>query len=315
MSECQPVLYGYPNQCGGEDISGTIFEQWCQYDCIGTFSNYIYNTKGILSYNPANQLLTQSYVTNLFNIYLQTNVITDNTLASGYSDFQNTLLNLCDNPTTPGICDQFLTGWCSQFTREDAINSPIITSFCGCYVPPDPNYLSYTSEPSGCTTSGPGCIQQPQCDPLCRRSTTVQKSVQGTGITINCPENICVIDEVAISAVNSQIGEGINFTSICPACGGGNSNQCLCIISGVNPSNTLGQVGIGDNIQQFCGSNSVCLIEDTNGNIISEGGCAKFSPSDITIPPIYSGPFIGIVIVMIIILIIAVALLLVTKYK
>lgn len=314
MSECTPVSYGYPNNCGGEDITGTIFDQWCNYDCPSTFSNFIYTNNGLLQYNPSNQLQSQEYVNNLFNIYQQTNTITDNVNSPEYSPFQNTLLDLCTNPTTPGICDQFLNTFCSQYTREDAINSPIIGSFCGCYVPPDPNYLQYTSQPPNCTP-GPGCVQQPQCDPLCRRSTTVQKADQTTGEILACSQDVCVIDQVAIDIAQSQVGQGINFTSICPACGVGNTQGCLCIISGVNPSSTLGQVGIGDNIEQFCSTNSVCLIEDSQGNIIKESACTGFNPNDLAVPSMYSGPFISIVIIMIIILIIAIAIILMSRSK
>lgn len=312
MTECQPTLFSTVEACSENTPGTTIFDQWCDYDCIGTFSNYIYGGDSVLKYNATNQLSVQQNVTDLFNNYLSTNVITDDTDDPGYSNFQNTLLSMCTNPTLPGICDDFLTGWCEQYTREETINNPTLTSFCGCYVPPNPNYLKFTVTPPGCV--GKKCTEQPQCDPLCRRSTTVQKAVQEAGTLITCSQNVCVIDQVAIDIVNSQIGNNVNFTSICPACGGGNAKNCLCVIAGVNVSSTLGNVGIA-NINEFCGEGSVCLVEDSEGNIISEEKCQGFSQGNIGGPVVYKGPNIGIIIIIIFVLIIAIAIALMLVQK
>lgn len=274
---------------GGGD---TLFLYWNINNCPAAYAQAI-NTdpNTLLAYNPNCQNEVQDLVVNLFNTYLSTNTITDNVTDPNFNTFQYQLLNLCTDPTLPGVCGKFLggpSGYCSTFTRDEVTNSPILTDFCGCYTPPDPTYLQITNNPA--------------CDPLCHRSLTSQKAIDETGSIISCEQNICVIDNVVVNVANSAIANGINFTTVCPGCGGGTgATGCLCVVSGVNISSTLSSIGVGANINQFCGPNSVCIVQDDEGNVISSGACENINPANVGIPTFPHYPVPGIVFIMLLI--------------
>lgn len=308
--------------CSGYNLSGTeLFNYWQEHNCHAAYAQAI-NTSptGSLAYNPAEQLNMQANVVQLFNTYFLTNKLTDDVTSTSFNTFQNILLELCIDPTLPGICAQFLggtagisgtSGYCGGFSRAQIINSPTLTNFCGCYVPPDPDYLRFTlASPAcligsttgcteGCTAGNTGCTGQPACDPLCHRALTSQKAFQPTGTIITCPQNICVIDDVTININKSQVPGGINFNTVCSGCGGASGSAgCLCIVSGTNISSTMSQIGVGTNFNDFCGGSSVCLVEDSQGNIISQGGCTGINPTNIGVSGGFYLPFLGIIFIL-----------------
>lgn len=309
------------NCSGAIGFGDQLFNYWRENNCPAAYAQTINTspTGGNLAYNPDQQRIVQTKVTQLFNTYSITNSLTDDVTSPSFNIFQNTLLNLCIDPTLPGICTAYLDNYCSNYSREQAVNSPTLTNFCGCYVPPDQKYLEFTlGSPgcligtgctAGCTAGNTGCTGQPSCDPLCHRALTSQKAYIPTGSIITCPQNICVIDNVTINITQSRIPGGINFNTICSGCGGPTgADGCLCVVSGVNISATASQIGLGTNFNQFCGGSSVCLVEDSSGNIISEGGCTGINPLNIGIEGIYIGPnpvilFIIILVVLLVLLI------------
>lgn len=305
------------NNCSGAIGSGTeLFNYWQTNNCPAAYSEAINTgTGGTLVYNPVQQQFIQGKVVDLFNTYFITNSLTDDVTSTSFDPFQFTLLDLCTDPTLPGICGEFLNNYCDDFSRSQAINSPTLTNFCGCYVPPDPKYLEFTlGSPecligaTGCTagcTGGTGCTGQPACDPLCHRALTSQKAFQPTGNFITCPETICAIDNVVINATSSRVPGGVNFNTVCAGCGGPSGGDgCLCIVSGVNISATAGQIGLGTNFNEFCGPSSVCIVEDSAGNIISEGGCTGINPINIGVSGGFFRPTIGIIFIMALIVLI-----------
>lgn len=321
--ECDPSDFVcILNNCSGGIGPGVaLFNYWRTHDCPAAYAQAI-NTSptgssptGALAYNPVNQQEVQQAVVMLFNTYLMTNDITDDVTSPRFDPFQDTLLNLCIDPTLPGVCAEFLTTYCAQFTRAEAINSPTTTNFCGCYVPPDPDYLRLTlASPgcligatgctAGCTAGNTGCTGQPACDPLCHRALTSQRAFQPTGAIIKCPQNICVIDDVVINVRQSQVPGGINFTTVCSGCGGAQGGAgCLCVLSGINISETAAQIGLGTNFNQFCGGSSVCIVEDDQGNIISEGGCTGINPLNIGVSTNFT-PVLGVVAILLLIVLI-----------
>lgn len=306
-------------KCSGEVGIGTkLFSYWLENDCPTIYFQAINTTNGDFKYNPNCQLLVQENVFNLFQNYLTTNKITDNVISPDFNNFQNTLLDLCIDKRLPGVCTKFLESFCSNFTREQVNNSPILINFCGCYTPPDPNYLKYTLGTKGCldgsnckicTDKDSNCVPQPACDPLCNRALTSQRVHQPTGNFITCSQNICVIDDVTISIIGSETGN-INFNSVCSNC---DKNGCLCIISGVNISNTMSKIGVGDDFNQFCGPNSVCLVKDSNGNIISQEECKNVGSINISVPTFFHLN-IGLVIIIASVLIISLIILIFSKF-
>jgi hypothetical protein len=323
---CEPSDYTcIVNNCSGAIGAGDVlFNYWQENNCPAAYAQFI-NTSptGTLAYNSDQQQLAQNKVVQLFNTYFTTNTITDDVLSTGYNNFQNTLLDLCIDPTLPGICNRWLQGYCNGltgclingtgcpgYTRDQVNNSPTLINFCGCYTPPDPTYLQYTlGSPgcligtgctAGCTAGNTGCTGQPSCDPLCHRALTSQQAYQPTGTIITCPQSICVIDDVTINITQSTVPGGINFNTVCSGCGGASGGDgCLCIVSGVNISSTMSNIGIGTNFNQFCGGSSVCIVEDSSGNIISEGDCTDVNPVNAGIPTYEYLPNLGIVFIII----------------
>lgn len=273
--------------CSG--YSGSVIQAWQQNDCLTAYYTFVNTgtTAGTggtgtvpapFAYNPGSMTVAQGYVSNLFSSYLSTYSLTDNTSSPAYNSFQETLVDLCAEPSLPGICANFLETYCSQFTRAEAVASGVLTDLCGCYVPPDPSYLKYTLGSSGCafgtgctagcTAGEPGCTGQPACDPLCHRAATSQRAYVPSGALITCPQNICAISDVTINSVASRVPGGINFNSVCSGCGGGGG--CLCVVTGVDISSTLSQIGLGANYTDFCSGNSLAITTDAAGNVVSE---------------------------------------------
>src|SRR3990167_1471808 len=211
---------GDENTCSGRNsqVQGAnLFSYYCDNNCPGTFAS-ILNTlpNGTLGFNQANLPIVQQDITNLFNTYLKTNIITSSIGATGYSSFKNTLLSLCLDDSIPGGCDQFLGGtghgtscnrdpnggFCAGFTRDELIGNEAVLNFCGCYASPDPNYSS---------------IVPRVCDPICHRATTVQLTDLSSGDFCECQSNLCIIDDVTVQLYKSNVG-GITFQQVCPAC-------------------------------------------------------------------------------------------------
>lgn len=295
------------NCSGKAGTGGLLFDYWINNDCPSAYAQGM-NTlsNGMLGYNPTAQLVMQGQVSKLFDTYFVTNSITDDVTSSSYNSFQRTLLELCLNPTLPGICDAALTSYCSPFNRDQVLNSPIKTDFCGCYVPPDPVYLSYTlGSPgclvgtgctAGCKATDPGCTGQPACDPLCHRALTVQKAYQPTGNVISCPQSICVIADAIVNVDSTTIPGGINFNNYCSGCN--NGSGCLCVVSGTNISLTAAQVGLGVNFNQFCGPGSICLLENNGETVIQD--CNTINPADIPVTVPFYAPNPAIIILIVI---------------
>lgn len=289
------------NSCSAEGTSAaTAIEFWQSNDCAIAYYSIINSSGATFGYNEQNLISTQINVQNLFKAYIQTYELTDDITDPKYNTFQNTLVDLCASLSLPGICGLFLgsegagaSNYCSQFSRIEATNSQILTNLCGCYVPPDENYLKYTLGSPGCEqgagcTSGckigdAGCTGQPACDPLCHRAMTSQKSYVPTGAIITCPQNICAINDVTIKIIGSRVPGGINFNSVCSSCGGANgADGCLCVVSGIDISSTLSDIGIGANYKNFCSADSVAIVTDESGDVVSEMPLSQADPSGIT---------------------------------
>lgn len=289
-------------QCTGETglIGTELFDLWSKGGCARAFVNLLNSSDGKLEYNKDQLEVVQDKVVKLFDTYNITNTITPDVLSEEYNPFQDTLLEFCRDQRLPGACHKQLTKFCSTITRKDALVEPLYANFCGCYVPPDEKYLDLTlgapewgkGEIPKCVSTKEGCppcpkksdkcVEQPACDPLCHRALTVPKSNPETGSIIRCPQNICVIDAAYINMKGSSVGGGLNFNNICTGCT--KADGCLCVISGVNIGGTLSDMGIGENFNQLCGESSVCLVEDSEGDIIKMGKCDDYVNGEF--PPI-----------------------------
>lgn len=304
------------NNCSGDIGEGQIlFDYWDTHNCPQAYQRKINTaTNGDFTYNPAQQLIVQDKVVQLFNTYNKTNEITNNVTSPLFNPFQGTLLELCLNQALPGICEKYLSNTLCTMPRSNIIGDDTMTNFCGCFVPADQNYIQYiwvtpqcnlgTTGCTGCTSGNTGgCVHPTACDPLCHRATSVQKANATGGTEITCPQNVCVISDIIVNAENSNIHGGINFNSVCSGCNE-NSGGCLCVISGVDISETAANVGLSTNFSQYCGDTSVCLVPNGD-NTSTQVPCKNINADNIainkTIPP--SIPVVTVVILVVIIII------------
>jgi hypothetical protein len=143
----------------------------------------------------------------------------------------------------------------------------------------------------------------------------VPKADVATGNIIGCPQTICVIDNVVINAINTDIAEGINFNTICSGCvGPSGGDGCLCVVSGTNISATMAQLGVGTNFNFFCGTGSVCLVEDDANPNPTPVPCQNISSANIPVNPRDYLPNIGIVIIIMLFVVIVLFLLIAVRY-
>jgi hypothetical protein len=139
-----------------------------------------------------------------------------------------------------GVCQDGLNEICSTTSVKDLKINSLLAQWCGCHLPNE-QYEEYSIK-----------FNIPkQCASTCNRIGTIP-IVGINNNAVNCTQNICLIDDVNVSIVNTQVGGGINFEQFCGNCGGG---QCTCIISDttVDISNST----IGGNVipgLQNCGS-------------------------------------------------------------
>ncbi|PCJ23413.1 MAG: hypothetical protein COA94_08295 [Rickettsiales bacterium] len=228
--------------CKGISIDGEQwFNSWANDKCYDIMYNLVYKDMGESSYNVIGYEMSQDIMVEVFEKYTNTYNITSPGL-EGYNSFQNTLRDVCSR--LPGVCEKALESYCHscpKCNRRDMSLSKPTLEFCGCYIR------------NGKTTK--------QCDPLCNRVNTIQLP-NGSGGTLKCNENICVINDVTIQAAKSDLSnKSVTFKQLCNNCVGG----CKCIISGINITSLLNSTGITKNIDQHCGAKSTCLKILPNG--------------------------------------------------
>lgn len=103
-----------------------------------------------------------------------------------------------------------------------------------------------------------GCTGIPSCDPLCRKTTVVQRANVNNGNLITCNLNLCAIDGNNITITSGSTSENLLFTNICNNCS--QSNPCLCVINTNNLANLSVASGVGVELNNYCSKNSICII-------------------------------------------------------
>lgn len=156
----------------------------------------------------------------------------------GYNPFQDFLYsNICC--PYPGLCQNGLDIACSTTTAQRISLNPNVAQWCGCHLPAG-EYQSYSVLYN----------IPPECTPMCNRAGTVP--IVGINATpVTCQQNVCLIDNVTVNLINSQIGNGINFTQVCGNCSG----QCSCVVA--NTTIDIANSTIGGNlvpINEGCGN-------------------------------------------------------------
>lgn len=294
-------------QTAGPGIDQTI-DYWTQNDCLQSYATYLYQgSDGQRQFNPDHSEDLNDYINNLFELYVDSYQITANTQNPSFNSFQTQLLNLCNNPQTPGVCQQALGNFCSSLTSDQILADQALINFCGCYVDLNTNSNNLIDN----TFSSNTCDQQNTnraCSPACHRVNTVQIYDLTSGQACTCPNDICVINDTAINIQNSLIGGDINITNICSSCLSYDQNDdsnCTCIISGTDLNQTFAEIGVGTNINQFCGPDSQCYQTNSQGNL-EPVDCSQFNGNnyDIAIPVDSTSIYLTIVIFIIVVIII-----------
>jgi len=216
--------------------------------CSSVIEDNIYNDNGTI--NVDGMKWAQSQMDELFYNYLtEYGANPEGKLQPlGRAEpFQDYLYGLCMD--LPQACETALNRWCSEYDRTTV--GPL-ANFCGCHLLPFV-YAPYSNQ----------YAIEKDCDPLCARLTTIPY-VNENGIIQICHSNICIIDDVTLTLVDTDVGD-INFIQACGGCTG--TATCRCSISDV----TLGAVEstLGDiNLSEQCLGGLTCYQTGVNGEPI-----------------------------------------------
>lgn len=195
---------------------------------------------------------------------------------SGYNPFQDFLYsNICCR--YPSVCQNGLRSACSVQTAQRLSFQPEIARWCGCYLP-DGEFQRYVDK----------FQVNKECTPTCNRAGNIPL-VRGDGQVIKCGQNICIIDDVAISLSKTQVGGEVTFSQVCGGCQSPEDNpnvitSCSCIIENNTFAAVNSQIGGNVQVQQKCTA-ATCTAPNPS----------TFGPKTITVPCTGTGtdPFEG----------------------
>lgn len=162
-----------------------------------------------------------------------------------YHPFQDFLYqNIC--LPIPGLCQGGLRNVCANYSAQQISFNPNIANWCGCYLPQE-EYEAYSVKYN----------IQPQCTPICNRAGVIPL----VGINeqpVVCEQDICLIDNITLNIVNSQVQGGININQVCGNCGpeqnGGISGTCSCVIDNNNIDIVNSVIGGNISLNENCGN-------------------------------------------------------------
>jgi hypothetical protein len=186
----------------------------------------------------------------------------------GYNPLQDIWYNEVCCPY-PGLCQNGISAACATQTAQRLSLNPSAARWCGCHLSPE-EYQEFSVRYN----------IPPQCTPMCNRAD-VLPIIGINGEPVTCRQDICLINNVNVNLINSQIGGGIQFNQVCGSCPNG---QCSCVVDSTDV--TIIDSIIGDNfipVLQNCGS-FVCLQDNpaTSGprTIPVDCGDIGFNPYD-----------------------------------
>jgi hypothetical protein len=160
-----------------------------------------------------------------------------------YGPFQDAIKQTCCK--YPDLCKTNIIENCQSIDPLRINYKPREKEWCGCYLPDSAyeKYINVYGINKECT---------PYCNGIDNIPTT---NVSGSGIP--CRQNVCLIDDVTINIINSDIGQ-INIGNFCGGCQSANQSafisSCICIIDN-NTINIINEkIGGQVNIVNQCGS-------------------------------------------------------------
>jgi hypothetical protein len=197
-------------------------------------------------------------------------------------------ISTLQDPTTGdtlGVCDAQLQYLCQSYTRDELAKDPTLQHMCGCFLsvdpntpPTNPNILSapqmhLTTE--GSTPANPSPYYTISndatgysCDDLCNSADVQSKMFGG-----KCTQNVCIIDNVNVTYVNSDTGDQY----IEQNCG----SDSTCYIQNISLTSINSSTG-GAHIDQECGS---CYTFDDDIQTATPVDCSTLQPYGPSPPP------------------------------
>lgn len=157
----------------------------------------------------------------------------------GYNQFQEYLYdNVCCS--FPSLCSGGLRVACSNKSLQSITANPQSANWCGCYL--DPRQYDDIVTKYG--------VEIP-CTSTCNRSTSIPL-VGVAGVPLKCTQNVCLIDDAAVTLIANTGTPNVNFNQLCGGCKAG---ECNCTI-GNSDITLVNDVLRGANIdyQNVCGS-------------------------------------------------------------
>jgi hypothetical protein len=265
---------------GSEIINGNTYDQPCVYAVNRNLFNTPttplicnnFNLEG-LPISSSGFTYVQNLLTEAYNKYKsQGFILGTNPGSQGFNQFQNTLLNICLQ--TPGVCSDVLSNAASGLTMQNLLDLPTSAEIFGCYLP-QAEYQTYVDQ----YQIGIPCV------PTCNRSNVIPL-VANDGITkLKCSSNICLMDNISVNLINSQVEGNLQFSQICQGCSSDNPNisaSCSCILSDTTLDVVNSAINGQINFSQNCTGSIQCISTDSAGNKVqtpcSSSGTSGTSP-------------------------------------
>lgn len=158
----------------------------------------------------------------------------------------------------PGLCDPLLKQQCANIERGNLDPSPTGTpntiKLCGCFLSPS-QYLVPGVVP-------PECDSICQLNATVNNGVPLGffNSAQNGWVPKVCKQSSCVMSNLTIGLANTHSGP-IDISQVCGGCGG--SATCTCILDNVTIQEINSNINGGTNVTQNCSS---CTFVDANGN-------------------------------------------------
>lgn len=184
----------------------------------------------------------------------------------GYNDFQNFIYsNICCQ--YPSLCQGALSNTCNIYTAQELSVNPSVANWCGCYLP-DEEYDKYVNL----------YRINKQCTPTCNRLTSIPLTT-GDNKAIVCDQDTCIVDNITINLISSNVSGGINISQMCGNCGsavtfdsnGNVSNPgfgaCNCVVENDTIDGINSKIG-SINISTSCtGVSCTAFSDDLNRTV------------------------------------------------
>lgn len=149
----------------------------------------------------------------------------------------------------PGVCVNSLQKYCLSATINDIQRDPSLIKLCGCNLSQSVYSLYVDTFQINV-----------ECTPYCNIPGVVPVPTSFTDRGgKSCTQSLCVIDNVSLNFVDSQVGsEGVTIGNFCNSCGV--NSACDCILSNITFT-SINSVIPNLNLSQQCGTGS-CVIPD-----------------------------------------------------